>query len=52
MEWQVDRKEYCDTLKEALHQVDIWRDAYRDKDKNEIVRKSIDQYKADIKSLQ
>jgi hypothetical protein len=52
MEWGEDRKEDCEALKKALHQLDIWREAYRDKDKNEIVRKSMDQYKAGIKSLQ
>jgi hypothetical protein len=52
MEWRGDRKEDCEALKKALHQLDIWREAYRDKDKNEIVRKSMDQYKTDIKSLQ
>jgi hypothetical protein len=52
MEWRGERKEDCEALKKALHQLDIWREAYRDKDKNEIVRKSMDQYKTDIKSLQ
>jgi hypothetical protein len=52
MEWRGDRKKDMEALKKALHQLDIWREAYRDKDKNEIVLKSMDQYKTDIKSLQ
>jgi hypothetical protein len=52
MEWRGDREEDREALEKALHQLDIWREAYRDKDKNEIVRKSMDQYKAGIKSLQ
>ena len=52
MEWRGERKEDFEALKKALRQLDICKEAYRDHDKNEIVRKSMDQYKADIKSIQ
>lgn len=47
-----DQKALADNLVTASHSLDSYREKFRDKDKLEMIRKSMQQYVVDIKSIQ
>ncbi|KAH9215965.1 hypothetical protein DL95DRAFT_499482, partial [Leptodontidium sp. 2 PMI_412] len=47
-----DQKALADNLVAASHSLDSYREKFRDKDKLEMIRKSMQQYVVDIKSIQ